>query len=56
MTELPVDAATESEDAVAHFDITPGPDLELENARLEEIEAAEKSAEALSETHEEEQE
>jgi hypothetical protein len=52
MTEefTPIEGETVSEDGLAHFDITAGPDVELDtNAKLEDVEAAEESAEALEE-------
>ena len=52
MTEefIPVEGETVSEDGLTHFDITAGPDVEIEaNAKLEDVEAAEESAEALEE-------
>jgi hypothetical protein len=47
---LPVDGPTVSEDNVAHFDITSGPDYPLENPPLEKVEDAQESAQTLEES------
>jgi hypothetical protein len=55
MTEeiISTEGATVSDDAVVHFDITPGVDYPLENPKLEDIVASEEAVEALEEEEEE---